>query len=89
MAGLNSCAGMNRLNKLSPHREESGVKGREEAVYSDCWAELWANRPHPLCDQPTLIARMAVPLTNHDQAGQQTGINNMRTHYFVTETSTF
>ena len=42
----------------------------EDPVYTDCWAELWANRPHPLCDQPTLLSYMAIPLRDYDQAGK-------------------
>ena len=41
----------------------------EDSVYTDCWAELWANKPHPLCDNPVLIAYAAIPLCDHDVAG--------------------
>ena len=41
----------------------------EDPVYTDCWAELWANKPHPFCDNPVLVAYASIPLRDHDEAG--------------------
>lgn len=52
------------------HRRKSEVMEPEEPVYTDCWAELWANQPHPLCNRPVLVSYKAIPLRDHDQKGQ-------------------
>lgn len=56
-------------NWVNLHSSDTPTKKTDS--FSGCTIEIWANRPHKMCDNPTKLKTLFVPLVEADIPGKE------------------